>query len=224
MPDPEQQSVQLSDCWNSIGVWSRQQERCSRLQEVIHCQNCDVYKQAGRSRLCVQADNDYLQEWSDNLALKPDEQHQDERSAIVFRLGDEMYALPTSVLNDVTHPRKPRRIPHRSNNVLSGLVNIRGELVLCVSITGLLGLRHQHESETDNGRMIVAQFDDLAVAFLVDEVDSITRYAYDSVQEPPATLSRRDGNYIQGLLESPKGSIGLLNSQLIQSTLDRLLQ
>ncbi|HED17714.1 MAG TPA: purine-binding chemotaxis protein CheW [Gammaproteobacteria bacterium] len=224
MSNPEQQSAPQNDCWNSVGVWSKQSERCSRLLEVIHCQNCDIYKQAGRSRLSLQADSDYLQQWSDNLAQKPAEQHQDECSAIVFRLGDEMYALSTEVLNDVTHPRQPHRIPHRSNNVLSGLVNIRGELVLCISLAGLLGLRYQQVTKTDTGRMIVAQFDELTVAFPVDQVEGITRYAYDTVQEPPATLSRHDGNYIQGLLASPDTQTGLLNHQLIQTTINRLLR
>ncbi len=224
MSNPEQQSAQQNDCWNSIGVWSVQSERCSRLQQVIHCQNCDVYKQAGRSRLGQQADSDYLQEWSDNLAQKPAEEDQDERSAIVFNLGDEIYALSTGVLNDVTRPRQPHRIPHRSNHVLSGLVNIRGELVLCISLTGLLGLRRQQETEIETGRMIVAQFDELTIAFLVDQVDGIRRYANHTVQEPPATLSRQNGNYIQGLLDSPDGQIGLLNHPLIQTTMNRLLR
>ena len=169
MPNPEQQLKEMNDCWNTIGVWSLVAERCTRLQEVIHCQNCDVYKQAGRSRLGQQADAVYLQEWTDNLAQKPVDENQNESSAITFRLGEETYALSTMVLNDVTHPRQAHRIPHRSNNILSGLVNIRGELVLCISLTGLLGLRKH--PETDTGRMIVAQFDELTVAFLVDQVD-----------------------------------------------------
>jgi len=225
MSNPEKQSVQQNDCWNSIGVWSSiQTERCSKLLEVIHCQNCDIYKQAGRSRLSLQADSDYLQEWRENLAQKPVEQHQDERSVIVFRMGDENYALSTEVLNDVSHPRQPHRIPHRSNNILSGLVNIRGELVLCISLTGLLGLRTKQNPQAETNRMIVAQFNDLTVAFFVDQVDGISRYANHTLQEPPATLSRHDGNYIQGLLECSTGHTGLLNHLLIETAINRLLR
>jgi len=224
MPNPEQQSEPQNDCWNSIGVWSVNSERCSRLQEVIHCQNCELYKQAGRSRLGQQADNDYLQEWSDNLAQKPAEEHQDEQSAIVFKLGSEVYAMSTSILNDVTHPRQPHGIPHRSNNVLTGLVNIRGELVLCISLAGLLGLRKQPETDADTTRMIVAQFDDLTIAFRVDQVDEIMRYANHIIQQPPATLSMHNGNYIQGLLAHPDQQIGLLNHHLIHNTINRLLR
>jgi len=227
MSAQEQQATPQDDCWNSIGVWSAQSERCSRLEQVTHCQNCDVYKQAGRTRLGLQPDRDYLQEWSDNLAQEPAEQNEDERSAITFRLGDENYALSTKVLNDVTHPRQPHRIPHRSNNVLTGLVNIRGELVLSISLTGLLGLRVPQETSIDTGRMIVAQFDELTVAFLVDQVDGITRYANHTVQEAPSTLSWHNGNFIQGLLDHPDHpdhQIGLLNHQLIHNTMNRLLR
>ena len=37
-------------------------------------------------------------------------------------------------------PRPVHRIPHRSNDVLIGLVNLRGQLQLCVSLHGLLGV------------------------------------------------------------------------------------
>lgn len=222
MQNMEQQSADRKDCWNSIGVWSQISERCTRLQDVIHCQNCDIYQQAGRSRLNQQADADYLQEWSDNLAQKPGDDYRNEHSAIVFNLGQETYALSTSVLSDVTHPRQAHRIPHRSNNVLTGLVNIRGELVLCISLAGLLGLRNQQAADT--GRMIVAQLGELTVAFKVDRVDGISHYAKDTLQEPPATLSNHDGNYIHGLLDSQDGQVGLLNHKHIQNRINRMLR
>ncbi len=57
---------------------------------------------------------------------------------LVFRLGDEWLALPVGVLVEVTRPRPPHRVPHRGG-LLAGVVNIRGELHLCVRFDLLLG-------------------------------------------------------------------------------------
>ena len=40
----------------------------------------------------------------------------------------------------MTLPRPVHRIPHRSNDILIGLVNLRGQLQLCISLHGLLGV------------------------------------------------------------------------------------
>ncbi len=49
-------------------------------------------------------------------------------------------AFSTQVIAEVTLPRPVHRIPHRSNAILIGLVNLRGQLQLCISLHGLLGV------------------------------------------------------------------------------------
>jgi chemotaxis-related protein WspD len=53
-------------------------------------------------------------------------------SMLVFRLGREWLALPATSLVEVTALRPLHRVPHRTSGVLEGLVNIRGQLQLCV--------------------------------------------------------------------------------------------
>ena len=36
--------------------------------------------------------------------------------------------------------RPVHRVPHRSNSVLTGLVNLQGQVQLCISLHGLLGV------------------------------------------------------------------------------------
>ena len=59
---------------------------------------------------------------------------------MIFRLGQEWLAFRTQTVAEVTLPRPVHRIPHRSNDVLIGLVNLRGQLQLCISLSGLLGV------------------------------------------------------------------------------------
>jgi chemotaxis-related protein WspD len=58
----------------------------------------------------------------------------------VFRLATEWLALPATILVEVTPVRMIHAVPHRAGTPLAGLVNIRGELQLCLSLHALLGL------------------------------------------------------------------------------------
>ena len=51
-----------------------------------------------------------------------------------------MAGFPIQAVAEVTLPRLVHGIPHRSNAVLAGLVNLRGQVQLCISLHGLLGV------------------------------------------------------------------------------------
>ena len=70
----------------------------------------------------------------------PERMHGEAVSVLIFRLGAEWLAFRTQAVAEVTTPRPVHRIPHRSNQILSGLVNLQGQVQLCVSLHGLLGV------------------------------------------------------------------------------------
>ena len=127
----------VRDCWNSIGV--RGDRSCPELAEFVHCQNCPVFAAAGRRFLDARSPEGYLEEWTERLAELPDDLSRDTLSVLVFRLADEWLALPVQVLVEVTAPRPVHRVPYRAG-LLAGLVNIRGELHLCIHLAKLLGI------------------------------------------------------------------------------------
>src|SRR5262245_12198327 len=124
------------DCWNKIGV--RGDRTCPELAKVVHCHNCPVHPAAGRHFLDAPSPTGYLEEWTQRLAAPEEESATDLHSVLVFRLAEEWLALPVRVLVEVTPPYPVHRIPHRAG-LLAGLVNIRGELHLCVHLARLLG-------------------------------------------------------------------------------------
>src|SRR5580698_2152106 len=141
------------DCWNKIGVTG--DRSCPELDTFIHCRNCPVYAAAARTFFDRPATEGYLAEWSrwlgSSVALdvrgeKTGEADTGARasdgeavSVLIFRLGAEWLAFRTRAVAEVTTPRPVHRIPHRSNQVLVGLVNLQGQVQLCVSLRGLLG-------------------------------------------------------------------------------------
>jgi len=65
---------------------------------------------------------------------------------LVFRLGQEWLALPAAICQQVLSPVKSHSLPHRSNRTLIGVVNVRGQLLLKVSLFEILGLARSSEA------------------------------------------------------------------------------
>ena len=127
----------VDDCWNRIGV--NGDRTCPELSEHVHCRNCPVFAGAARAFFDRRAPEGYLAEWADLLGRpRRDAGRSTTRPLLVFRLGVEWLALALSVVAEVTALRPVHRVPHRTNRVFSGLVSLRGQLQLCVSLHGLL--------------------------------------------------------------------------------------
>ena len=67
-------------------------------------------------------------------------------SSLLFRLGDEWLAIDSLCVNEITQMRTIHSLPHRDSQLVKGLVNVRGELKLCVSLGAVLKLERARES------------------------------------------------------------------------------
>ena len=213
--------ITVDACWNRIGV--RGDRSCPELAKVTHCHNCPVFATAGRRFLDAPSPPDYIDEWTARLAPPDDVQAREEFSVLVFRLGDEWLALPVGVLVEVTRPRPPHRIPHRGG-LLAGVVNIRGELHLCVRFDLLLGIAAtEPESAKNNPRLIVIRRQSEGWAFAADEVDQVHRLPAQSVTPAAPTLSRATAKLTRGVFSSGNRSVGLLDeARLFQAIQERV--
>jgi chemotaxis-related protein WspD len=128
-------------------------------------------------------------------------------SALVFRIADEWLALPTAALRQVDDVRPIHSLPHRRNRVVLGLVNIRGTLTVAASLGELLRLdRPVNVHETGHGsrnhyaRMLVAAHRGEPVAFPVDEVEGVLRFAATALMSVPTTLAHASASHARGVL------------------------
>ena len=69
----------------------------------------------------------------------------DVRSVLIFRLGAEWLALPAKICKQVLPSQAECRLPHRSNATLLGIVNVRGQLLLKVSLLPVLRIANLKE-------------------------------------------------------------------------------
>ncbi|MFM7137345.1 MAG: chemotaxis protein CheW [Planctomycetota bacterium] len=128
----------MPECWRVIGVTG--DRSCPELERFIHCRNCPVLAEAARGFFDRPAPPGYLEAWQAILEEPEEAIDADGASLLVFRLASEWLALPATMLVEVTPVRRIHAVPHRAGTPLAGLVNIRGELQLCLSFHALLGL------------------------------------------------------------------------------------
>src|SRR6185503_2326966 len=83
---------------------------------------------------------DYRREWSEHYAAEKKLTAPAKTSVVIFRIRSEWLALPTHAFQEVAERRAMHSLPHRRRDLVLGLVNVRGELLVCVSLGRLLGL------------------------------------------------------------------------------------
>lgn len=117
----------------------------------------------------------YRAEWTGHLARLQGKADAAAGSALVFRAGGEWLALPTAWVSEIAPPRAVHSLPHRRNAALAGIVNVRGELLPCLLIEGVLGLEPS-PSRASTRRLCVAGGAGRRLAFPVDEVQGVVHY------------------------------------------------
>ncbi len=205
-------------CWHRIGVWG--DRSCPELAPATHCHNCPVFASAGRRFLDAPSPPDYLDEWTSRLAASEDESAGGRAGVLVFRLAEEWLALPVDVLVEVTHMRTPHRVPHR-RGLLAGLVNIRGELHLCVKLDQLLGITPLSGSSVarSTSRLVVIRKETDGWVFVADEVDQVHRVADRELLPSPPTLSRAGARITRAVFSQAGRAVGLLDDDRLFQTL-----
>jgi chemotaxis-related protein WspD len=216
----------IDDCWNRIGISG--DATCPELEKVIRCDNCPVYLRAGRDLLERDLPSGHLNEWTDVLAKEIPVEAPGELSVIIFRLGKEWLALPTRFVKEVRETSIVQTIPHRSNDILLGLVNIQGEIQLCVSVSDLLGLEKEDVPEQDmkrraNRRLIVVEKETDRWVFPVDEVHGIYRMHPHDLQKVPVTVAKAPFPYTRGIIHLQGKSVGRLDEDSLFDALNRSL-
>jgi chemotaxis-related protein WspD len=223
-------------CWNRIGV--RGDSSCPELSKHVRCLYCPTFAAGAMAILDRAPPPDYLAEWTRHFAQSaaaPEAPVQDgeaawlgARSVVIFRVGAEWLALPAALFAEVAEPRRIHSLPHRRGSALLGIVNVRGELLICLSLAKLLGHddppASQHAGATASHRhLLVVGHGEHRVAFPVDEVQGLHRYSARELSEPPATVAKTSSTYTIAMLKWRDRTVGCLDGALLLAGLDRSL-
>lgn len=220
----------LDPCWNRIGVHG--DSTCQELLQHVHCRNCPVYSSAALQLLDRARVHD-LAATTRLFAADKQEQERGASSAFLFRVGPEWLAIATAVLDEVADLRSIHSLPHRRSGVVLGLANVRGELLVCVSLAQLLGIeaggagepqQHLRERRVAQRRLLVVRERGLRLAFPVDEVHGTHRYGEHELNPVPSTVARASASYSRAVLQWDGHTVGLIDDELLFHSLNRNLE
>jgi chemotaxis-related protein WspD len=214
----------VHDCWNRIGV--RGDRSCPELAVHAHCHNCPVHAAGASGRLDAEPPEGYLAERTRHFAEITRPKDTDTRAAFVFRVASEWLALPMWVVTEVTSVPVIHSLPHRRGGIVRGVVSVRAQLTVCVSLGHLLGVQADatpKRGATTYPRLMVIRRDDVRAACPVDEVHGIHRYSAQDVRDAPATVARASATYSTGVLSWAGHTVGVLDEDLIFYSLKRSL-
>lgn len=237
MTDPVLETP-VNDCWNRIGV--RGDGSCPSLTQYIRCLNCPVFERGAAELL----DRQPLRLEEDGLsasgALERAAATLDARGAsrdatmacLLFRIGPEWFAWPARHVQSVLAVRTVHSIPHRQHHAVLGLVNVRGELRLCLSLARLLGFEETTPTtEATDGmanrnprRLIDVRWEGFDAVFPVDRIDGVHRLRPDSFRAPPDTLPNAPAGHTQAVLPWNGVSLSVLDPAAVFSTLNGSLE
>lgn len=171
---------------------------------------------------------DYLREWTERIAAEKVVADEGITSALIFRIGVELLALPTPIFQQVAEQCPAHSLPHRTDGIVTGIVNIRGELFICASLGSVLGIEEEPEAKRESGRrvhgrLLLANRAGNRLAFPVDEVLGVHRYHPREMLPAPATLAESKVTYTIGLLPWRDRTVGCLDDELLFYTLGKSL-
>jgi len=219
--------ILIDPCWNRIGVHG--DASCAELAVHVHCRNCPVYSR-GALALLDRARVHDLEETARLFAADKQDVARGANSAFLFRVGGEWLGIATSALDEVADLRAIHSLPHRRSGVVLGLANVRGELLVCVSLAQLLGIEPLAAEAGPRARrqalrrLLVVRERGMRIAFPVDEVHGTHRHDDAELKPAPSTVARATASYSRAVLPWEGHAVGLLDEELLFHSLNRNLE
>lgn len=95
--------------------------------------------------------------------------------------------------------------------VVSGLINLRGQIVTAIDLRRRLQLRERHPEQLPMN--IVINSDDGAISLLVDEIGDVLEVSDDGLEQPPATLDPATRDLLESVCKLNDKLLLILNTE-----------
>ena len=118
------------------------------------------------------------------------------RQYCTFNIDGALFGVDVRQVQEVIRCQPMTRVP-LAHQVVSGLINLRGQIVTAIDMRRRLGLPER--AEGDLPLNVVIRQDDAPVSLLVDEIDDVVDIDGESVGAPPQTVRAQWRELIAGV-------------------------
>lgn len=130
-----------------------------------------------------------------------------------FKIGNETYAIPISDVQEVVKAQIISSVP-KSLNVVTGLINLRGQIVTSICLGGVFYQDYEHGQEHMN--VIVRGQDGLA-SLIVDEILDVMDLDDKEKAQVPDNVSENLRKYFDCVYKRPKELVTVVNVNTLLS-------
>jgi purine-binding chemotaxis protein CheW len=123
------------------------------------------------------------------------------------KVGGEEYAIPVMGVQEVIKPQMVTPIPLAQEQI-RGLINLRGQIVTCLSLRRLFKQSDDLDSEYMN---IIVKGNDGLFSLVVDEVTDIIDVSNEDVEKAPDTINPNLRKYVEKIYKRDTGLVILLD-------------
>lgn len=113
---------------------------------------------------------------------------------VVFKLGDEHFAVETDRVQSINDIMSITRVP-KAPKYIKGLINLRGSIKSLVDLNLLLNVSHENE----HNNIIILTVEDEEIGILVDEVEEVLDIDEKNIQKLDKDNDKNQP-YIKGIL------------------------
>jgi purine-binding chemotaxis protein CheW len=113
-----------------------------------------------------------------------------------FFLDGHFFGTPVPQVQEVIQYQAMTRVP-LAPEVVSGLINLRGQIVSAIDLRKRLGLKDRPEGQLPMN--VVVRTNDGAVSLLVDEIGDVIEVEEEMLETPPETLQGLAREVIRGV-------------------------
>jgi purine-binding chemotaxis protein CheW len=148
---------------------------------------------------------------AESLALETlDEEVTDRLSLLLFRIGEEWYAVRVSDVREIFQEYELTQIPCVPDYIL-GVVNVRGEILSVTDSARIMGIGSVETRDGVAPPAIVVSNDEVVTAMVVDEIGDIAEVPNGAIEPPISIIDRSQAEFVSGSVYIDGSMVGLIN-------------
>ncbi len=174
--------------------------------------------------LCRNAPGGYLEDWKDFVSNEHDELANEHTCPlVVFKVCDELLAIPTAVVGQVTDLKPVHQIPHQRGSIIRGVTNVNGRLRLFMSMSRMLEIGGDEHALGKKSKkpMMVIENEGEVWAFAVADVCGTHNCDLRTMKNVPVNVAKSTANYLRGVFAWQGHDVGLIDDELLFFSLRR---
>ena len=125
-----------------------------------------------------------------------------------FYVGSALCGMDILNVQEINKLMEMTKVPQAPEYV-TGILNLRGQIVTVVDLGKKLGLTSIDLSDT--ARNIIVNSDNEYVGLLVSSISDVVEAKWDKVEEPPANIGGVQGAFFKGVFKTKDRLIGILD-------------